>query len=338
MQDYQVQIINPDEREELYNRLTQKIRYQLKANIHGACIKLLTDDKEFKDEWEDNFKSMSDDIRPHAKIYALTNGDSQMQVMYDPVEKSVFLINVDYYGWVKSIALAAISDLFEDYHSSHRRYSVHGSAVDHQGQSVVLIGLSGVGKTSLTCGLLQNEEFNYISDDWFFVRLFSNSIVLFSSEKNPYIRDDVGEVLSRYKDEVKRVKFDNKGRGIANVYSMFDGRVRESSTLKSIILLERNKDNPPFRKLNCYEALDYMLKTDFCNPHQLIRDERKLNLRLNFFKELFLQTDVYILNTIETLEESLGRIESIIKRDDLTVKSTQTIAVPKEEPLSIAYR
>ncbi|MGZ7067719.1 MAG: hypothetical protein ACXVHT_05430 [Methanobacterium sp.] len=330
MLDYQVKIINPDEREEIYSQLTQKIRHQLKANIHGACIKLLTDNKDFKDEWEDNFKSMSDDIRPHAKIYALSNGDREMMVMYDPVEKSVFLINVDYYGWVKSIALAAVSDLFEDYHSNHRRYSVHGSAVDHQGQSIVLIGLSGVGKTSLTCGLLQNEDFNYISDDWFFVRLFSNSIVLYSSEKNPYIRDDVGDVLTKYKEEVRRVKLDNKGRGIANVYSMFDGRVRESSTLKSVILLERNNENPAFRKLNCYEALDYMLKADFCNPHQLIRDERKLKLRLNFFRELFSKTDVYILNTIETLEESLGRIENVIKRDDVGMKSTQTISKSKE--------
>ena len=312
MQDYQVQIINPNEREEIYNRLIQKIRYELKANIHGACIKLLTDNKDFKDEWEDNFKSMSEDIRPHAKIYALSNGDKKLRVLYDPIEKSVFLINVDYYGWVKSIALAAVSDLFEDYHCNHRRYSVHGSAVDHHGQSIVLIGLPGVGKTSLTCGLLQNEDFNYISDDWFFVRLFSNSIVLYSSEKNPYIRDDVGDVLTKYKDEIQRVKLDNRGRGIANVYSMFNGRVRESSTLKCVVLLERNKLNPPFRKLDSNEAIDYVLKTDFCNPHQLIRDERKFKLRLNFFKELFSKTDVYILNTIETIEESLNRIECVI--------------------------
>jgi len=312
MQDYDVKVINPDEREEIYDELTQKIRYQVKANIHGACIKLLTDNKDFKDEWEDNFKSMSDDIRPHAKIYAFANGDEELRVMYDPIEKSVFLINVDYYGWVKSIALATVSDLFEDYHSNHRRYSVHGSAVDHDGQSLVLIGMPGVGKTSLTCGLLQNEDFNYISDDWFFVRLFSNSIVLYSSEKNPYIRDDVGDVLTKYREEVKRVKLDNRGRGIANVYSMFEGRVRESSTLKCVILLERNPNNPPFRKLNPDEALDYILSSDFCNPHQLIRDERKLNLRLNFFRKLFSKTDVYILNTIETLEESLGRIECVI--------------------------
>ncbi|MGZ7160976.1 MAG: hypothetical protein ACXVHR_10925, partial [Methanobacterium sp.] len=104
-----------------------------------------------------------------------------------------------------------------------------------------------------------------------------------------------------------------KGRGIADVNSLFKGRIRESSTLKNIVLLERNKENPPFKKLDSNEALDYMLKTDFCNPHQLIRDNRKLNLRKNFFKEFFTKQNVYILNTIETPQESLDRIKDIAK-------------------------
>jgi len=310
MSDYEVMIIDPEQRQILSDQLADKIRYELKANIHGACVKLLTDNKNFKDEWEDNFKFMNEDIRPHAKIFAVDDG-GKLQVMYDPIGKTSILKNLDYYGWVKSIALATISDFFEDYHSNHRRYSVHGSAVDYMGHAIVIIGPSGTGKTTLTYGLLQNEDFNYVSDDWFFVRLFSNAVVLYSSEKNSYIRDDIADVWKVFADELGKVKLDKKGRGIADVNSLFGGRIRESSTIKNVVLLERNKENPPFRKLNHEEALDYMLKTDFCNPHQLIRDERKLKIRKNFFAELFSKLDIYMLNTIETPQESLDRIKNL---------------------------
>lgn len=310
MSEYEVEIIDPEEREKLSDKLTEKVKYELKANIHGACVKLLTDNKDFKEEWEDNFKFMSEDIRPHSKVFALENS-GKLQVMYDPVGKSSIILNCDYYGWVKSIALATISDFFEDYHSNHRRFSVHGSAIDYNGHAIAIIGPPGTGKSTLTYGMLQNNDFSYISDDWFFVRLFENAVVIYSSEKNSYIRDDISNVWKCFAEEINQVKLDKKGRGIADVNTLFNGRIRESSTLKKIVLLERNKENSAFKKLSSSEALDYMLKNDFCNPHQLIRDERKFKLRKEFFKELFLKLDVYLLNTIETPQESLDRIKNI---------------------------
>jgi hypothetical protein len=55
-----------------------------------------------------------------------------------------------------------------------------------------------------------------------------------------------------------------------------------------------------------------MLEKDFCNPHQLVRDERKLQIRQEFFLELFQSVDVYLLNTVETPQESLDRIKNLI--------------------------
>lgn len=310
MSEYEVRILDPEERQTLSDELANEIEYELKANIHGACVKLLTDNKNFKNEWEDNFRFMNEDVRPHSKIFTVEDG-GELEVLYDPIGKVSILKNLDYYGWVKSIALATISDFFEDYHSIHRRYSVHGSAVDYRGHAIVMIGPPGNGKTTLTYGLLQDENFNYISDDWFFVRLFSNSTVLYSSEKNSYIRDDIADVWKVFKKDIERVKLDVKGRGIADVNTLFNGRIRESSTLKNIVLLERNKENLPFRKITPDEALNYMLENDFCNPHQLIRNDRKLKLRTQFFKDLFCNQDVYILNTTETPEESLDRIKNL---------------------------
>ncbi|NYB52561.1 MAG: hypothetical protein HVN35_08400 [Methanobacteriaceae archaeon] len=311
MLDYEVVIITPSEKEEMFLDLNGKVLYERKANIHGACVKLLTDNEEFKEEWEDNFKFMNEDIRPHAKIFSVEDG-GELRVLYEPISRTCIIKNCDYYGWIKSIALAAISDFFEEYHSEHRRYSTHGSAVDYGGHAMAIIGPPGTGKTTLTYGMLQYEDFNYISDDWFFTRLFGNASVIYSSEKNSYIRDDLAEVWKDFSNEVNRVKLDNRGRGIADVNTLFNGRVRESSTLKTVVLLERNKSNPPFRKLEVQESLDFMLEKDFCNPHQLLRDERKMNIRKNFFHDLFSSVDVYLLNTIETPQESLDRIKNLI--------------------------
>ena len=311
MPNYDVKLITPREKDRMFDELKWKVLFERKANIHGACVKLLTDNEEFKEEWEDNFKFMNEDIRPHAKIFSVEDrGD--LQVLYEPVSKTCIIKNCDYYGWIKSIALAAISDFFEEYHSEHRRYSVHGSVVDRGGHAMAIIGPPGTGKTTLTYGILQDNDYNYISDDWFFTRLLSNASVVYSSEKNSYIRDDLAEVWEEFSKAVKQVRLDEKGRGIADVNSLFKGRVRESSTLKTIVLLERNKSHDPFRKLKADEALNFMLDKDFCNPHQLVRDERKLQIRQEFFWELFQSVDVYLLNTVETPQESLDRIKNLI--------------------------
>lgn len=311
MSTYNVELVTPSAKDKLLLELKTKVKFERKANIHGACVKLLTDNEAFKEEWEDNFKFMNEDIRPHAKIFSVEDGGN-LQVLYEPISKTCIVKNCDYYGWIKSIALATISDFFEEYHSEHRRYSTHGSTVDYGGHAMAIIGPPGTGKTTLTYGLLQYDDFNYISDDWFFTRLFNNAAVVYSSEKNSYIRDDLAQVWKGFSQEVNQVQLDNKGRGIADVNTLFRGRVRETSTLKTVVLLERDPTNPPFRKLDHNEALDFMLEKDFCNPHQLIRDERKLDIRKHFFQELFQAVDVYLLNTVETPQKSLDRIKNLI--------------------------
>jgi hypothetical protein len=313
MSEYTVEVISSQKKDELFNKLENKIIFERKANLHGACVKLLTNNESFKEEWQDNFKFMNEDIRPHAVILAVEDGE-EFRVFYDPNSKVSIIKNCDYYGWVKSIALATISDFFEDYRSIHRRYSVHGSAIDHMGHAIAIIGPPGTGKTTLTYGLLQNRNFNYISDDWFFTRLFENSNVIYSSEKNSYIRDDIAVVWKVFAEKIRNVNLDKKQRGIVDVNNLFDGRIREFSTLKSVFLLKRDKKDEPFKKLEFDEAIDYMMIENFCNPHQLIKDARKIKIRKKFFEKLFSKIDLYLLNTIETPKKSLYRIKNLVLR------------------------
>jgi len=51
---------------------------------------------------------------------------------------------------------------------------------------------------------------------------------------------------------------------------------------------------------------------DFCNPHQLVRDNRKIELRKNFFRRYFEQTDVYLVNTIGTPQATQAEIRALL--------------------------
>ncbi|MEK6982490.1 MAG: hypothetical protein AABX38_06155 [Candidatus Micrarchaeota archaeon] len=312
MATYKVELISPKMKNDIMFGLADKIPYSKKAHIHGTCVKFFTDSAEFASMWEMNFRHMLDEIRPHARIFAITDKTKKLRVLYEPHSKTVIIKNCDYYGWVKSIALGLVADFFEDFTSEHRRYSIHGSLIDYNGHGLAIIGPSGSGKTTLTYGLMTDYRYNFLTDDWFFVRMMRNGTLVFSSEKNSYIRDDLASNWAEFKDKLLHLKKDNHGRSIADIKRIFGGdRIRESSALKSIILLRREKGKDVFKKLSATEALEFMLKNDFCNPHQLVRNKVKLLSRKEFFKELFSKVPVYLLNTIETPKQSLERIKRL---------------------------
>jgi hypothetical protein len=121
---YTVQLIGPKEKDELYEAYESRLLYTSKAEIYGCCLKLLTDSRQLRDLWEDNFYSANENGRSHGRLIVLTEPNQPLSVRYDPYTKTAFLINVDYYGWIKSIALAVAGDILED---EHRIYSVHGA-------------------------------------------------------------------------------------------------------------------------------------------------------------------------------------------------------------------
>jgi hypothetical protein len=285
--------------------------YTNKAEIYGCCIKLLTDLVAVKNEWEDNFFTMGESTRSHGRIIVLEEPNETLSVKYDPYTKTAFLVNIGYYGWIKSIALAVAGDILED---EHQIFSVHGAAIDLGCTGVSIIAPSGTGKTTHSWGLLCLPNVRLVSDDWYFVRLSSREPLAFGSEKNCYIEAEIGKIWNEYERLVDKATFDQKGRAIVNVrWIVGAGGVIPMTTMKKILLLKRDpNDKTIVAHLTADEALQYLLANNFCNPHQLIRDKRKSDLRKDFFRRYFQKVEVYIVNTTGTPQETQSEIRKIL--------------------------
>jgi len=81
-----------------------------------------------------------------------------------------------------------------------------------------------------------------------------------------------------------------------------------------VILLKRDASDPTIeRKLETEEALEYLEKNDFCNPHQLIRDEESLSIRREFFRKYLSECSVFMVNTTCPAQETQERIRNLIR-------------------------
>lgn len=315
---YSYELIKPEEKDKLLRELSDRYLHDRKASIHGMCIELLTDNKEFKEMWEDNFYSMSHDVRPHGRIVAIADEkDASVRVLYEPASKTCFIINADYYGWVKSFALGVAADFLEEYVSIHSRFSVHGSCIDFSGRGIALIATSGAGKTTHSFGLLLLDNAKLITDDWFFVKLTKDDVIAYASEGQSYITDDVGKIWTVFEPLVKKTKLDTKGRGIANIEDVLGAFKKRSLTVvKKVLLMKSDPDDKTIlRKMTIDEAIDYLLKNNFCNPYQMVKDERKIALRTEFFRRMFKNTEVYMFNNNKDLpiEDTHGALKKLVK-------------------------
>ncbi|MEM3851754.1 MAG: hypothetical protein QXP70_02005 [Methanomassiliicoccales archaeon] len=315
---YKKQLISPDEREELLDKHGQNLSYGIKANISGVCIKLNTDIDFWAEEWRRNWFPMLHTIHSHGRLFVKNIGGEEV-VKYDPLSNTAFLFDTDYYGYVKSIALAIAGDVMEE---NHDIYSIHGACLDIDGKGVSIIAPSGTGKTTTAYGLMRLRNVRFIGDDWHFFRFFGEDVIAYGSENESYIRADVGDVWHEYEELVKIARFDNKNRAVVDISRIVGrGNIRDSVPLKHVILLKRDPaDKTPLRKLETDEAIDFLVKHEFCNPHFLVEDERKNKLRKKAYTRLLKATDVYMLNTTETPMQSHMRIR-------------EALGIPEDAPL-----
>lgn len=309
---YEIELIDRDTCEKLRSKYVDGTLFSAKADLEGICVELQTADRIHADMWRDNFYSMSDHTRSHAKIICVNDPDERMIVKFDPEINVAFVFNFEYYGWIKSIALGIAGNILEE---AHGIFSVHGAALDIDGVGITLIAPSKTGKTTQSWGLLRAQNAHLISDDWYFVELGCKRPFVFGSEKNCYIDADIGDVWKEYEPLVKNVKFDNKGRGIANVRWIAGGRaVIKNTCIRHIILMKRDPEDPiVYRELSTEEAVNYMAANDLCNPHQIVRTDRKKKIREEFFEKFFSSCSVHMVNTIKSPTETQNVIRGILE-------------------------
>jgi len=308
---YSVELISTERKEELEGLYGSQILYEIKAEIYGCCIKLLTGQPSVKERWEESFYFASQNIRSHGRLYVLeSNSEGLNRVYYDALSRTCFLFNVDYYGWIKSLALSVAGDILED---EHGIYSVHGACLDARGGGLCLLGGSGAGKTTHTYGLLRSPKVRVVSDDWFFGRIYGEDVLAFGSEKNFYIRADLADIWKEFEGLVKKAVFDEKGRAVVDLrWVIGKGRILPLTTMRSMIILKRDQEEQEtVRALDPAEALKILEESGYFNPHLLVKSERKRRLRSGFFRALLSKAGAFEVNTRGTPEESQELIRRI---------------------------
>ncbi len=308
---YRLVVIDGDRYDELMARVSALDYYTSKADIHGICIALSTENREHFEMWVDNFYHMSDSVRSHARIFCIDDPLTDLHAEYETSTRTMFLFNFDYYGWVKSIALGMAGNILEDSHSIH---SVHGAALEIDGVGVTLIAPSKTGKTTQSWGLLRDGRAHLITDDWYFVSLGRDRPLAQGSEKNCYIDADIGDVWGEYKPLVDKVRFDQKGRGIGNIrWIAGDDAMAPDARMGYIFLLERDPSVAPgAREIPAEEAFEYLDSNGFCNPHQLLFDDRRVRSRKEFFRRYLESCETFMVNTTMPPEETQAEIRRIL--------------------------
>ncbi|MCK9630919.1 MAG: aldolase [Methanoregula sp.] len=309
---YRISLITLEEKDRLAARFTPNVRYEIKSEIYGCCIKLLSDDPVLRGTWQENFYSMSQNIRSHGRMYVFRDPDYPPDsVFYEPQSRTAFLLNVRYYGWIKSLALSLTSDILED---EHAIFSVHGACIDIAGSGLCLIGTSGAGKTTQTYGLLRQPHTRIISDDWFFSRVFGPEILAYGSEKNFYIRQDLETVWKEFGGLVRAEEYDRDGRAVADIrWVIGKGRMLPMTTLRTVIILKRDPaDRNTVQSLNPDAALALFERNNFFNPHFLVSNPYKTAIRMKYMKDLLDRTVIYEVNTTGTPEGTQKMIRSLV--------------------------
>lgn len=314
---YHITLISSEEKDNLAREYLPRVRYEIKSEIYGCCIKLLADDPVLRDTWQENFYSMSQNIRSHGRMYVFRDaGHPPDTVLYDPQSKTAFLLNITYYGWVKSLALSLTGDILED---EHGIFSMHGACVDIDGHGMCLIGASGAGKTTQTYGLLRDAHTRIVSDDWFFARVFGPEILAFGSEKNFYIRQDLEQIWKEFGGLMQDREYDRDGRAVADLrWIIGKGRLIPLTTLKTLVVLKRDAAEPAIaRPLEKKEAQALFLRQQYFNPHLLVNNTYKTKIREEYLAELLDRTTAYEVNTTGTPDATQRMIRSLAGiRDD----------------------
>jgi serine kinase of HPr protein (carbohydrate metabolism regulator) len=134
-----------------------------------------------------------------------------------------------------------------------------------------------------------------------------------ASEMNYYVREDIASIYPEFEALVETRKLDKQGRTIADIREVLGvSKAKDETCIEKVILLKRDPEDELYYELSGEEALTFIVDNDFCNPHQLVRDERKLRIRKRFFQQYFDRVETFMVNTITPPQETQSTIRNIV--------------------------
>jgi len=179
--------ISVEERDALVQEAEAALPYdryfEWNANINGIIIQLRTNVPHLYDFWVENWypAQLESDLEPHGIIYAVDGVPGRTPYAYYNREmKTAVMFNTAYYGQVRSWALGMVADL------SERLLDVHGvraACLDYDGKAIALIGPKGLKRGSTFIRMLEDDDSNFVTNDFVFVRYRASDAVADAPER-----------------------------------------------------------------------------------------------------------------------------------------------------------
>jgi hypothetical protein len=116
---------------------------------------------------------------------------------------------------------------------------------------------------------------------------------------------------------IDQAQFDQEGRAVVDLrWVVGKGRILPLTTLETMIILKRDpEDEVVLSELDGAEALKLLEDNGYFNPHLLVRNDFKRQLRSGFFQARLRRTRVFQVNTVNTPEESQEIIRKLASSD-----------------------
>jgi aspartate/methionine/tyrosine aminotransferase len=182
---------------EMENHLTHDNYYEWNAVISGVIVQLRTNVSHLYDFWVENWypAQIEADLEPHGIIYAVDGiPGREPRAFYNSDTKTGVIVNTDYYGALRSLALGLVMDVSERLFGV---FGVRGMAADIAGKGLVLVGPPGTRKTELFFELLGDERFRLQSNDILFIRQSGGRPIADCVERKLYIPTNTVESFPR---------------------------------------------------------------------------------------------------------------------------------------------
>jgi aspartate/methionine/tyrosine aminotransferase len=183
--------------------------HEWNANIGGIVVQLRTNSPHLNEFWIENWypAQLETDLEPHAVIYGVKGlPGRQPGAVYNPQNRTGFIINTAFYGQLRQLALAMVTDAVESMSGVH---VVRAAALDVGGRGLLLMGGRGSGMSTQLFRLLRREGVRLVSSDTVFVRHMAGQALADLPERKLYVKTKWVKQESRLGGLFDRSKLEN---------------------------------------------------------------------------------------------------------------------------------